>query len=909
MFLYFLLALSMLGFVNFFRLKCKLPFPAAVFSVLCAVIMLGFLSGLTGWMIPAQWGSFGLGLILFAGQLFKSFRRNGLQYCHTVFWRGEYLFTGAFFAVVLLFLRKLPCELGYSDFYQAWYPQYLYMFFNGRWADGGYENYASYYCMIGNALPLWFSRITGNIATFNYMFAMILLAVSAIGVLLTNISWKRIPVLGLWFGTIALSYYIVYGPYPSIQANVNPPCGFVFIGSVLLCGILMINALFPKFISIRGLFPWLPQPQDFSCKVNWRYVVIFIFMMLLCTFTMTASENFLAYPFDALLAAFTLAPLALYVIWMDFGRIHRRGFYWLILWLAVGCQIKPTGFFFMLGVALIIFVSEIAGAIKERKLRKWYSPLIALTLFAAPLAVAGGWSVYAKYQKLNLQHSVASGWFEQTVKDFKEGISPERKKAWQAKVMYIGNLRWQMVKLPFVRKAESLVYSLCQKMGMEIHAVSPHNNKMHVSLLLFGALLVTVLCLFLRRFALGQTIAFLAAAWIFGGFIFFQQYYLGPMYFAVPGVFRYILPAVLILFAIPVLLGIRVLSRERYRKGILITAVILFILAPVGLPYARLFFTFEPVNLGLAFLGALNADQTAPKKVVFSSVRNEFGAARHTVPILLKYLGSGVPEKKVEGYVYAKGDYLMIHSGIHYPQLSYMPKIAFADGEKGNAGIYVGSCEGNKAREVLFRPVPYSQEHLDLLEKAYDLRRVPLDRFGYLSHDVNGLFEEKGKWPAKDWTVVYGGNELTHNDLTDDMVVFVRHSSSGNIFCIYNKSEKQVRVMSRKVMPAFVSDVISIKGHYRGNGTLKAVISLCRKDGDQYIPVSRIYSTVFSGNVENMTEYNVKIPVTLLPGKEIPTHYQIFFVVEKSSRIYMSDVVVYQKVNGQLLIPETAWKK
>ena len=104
------------------------------------------------------------------------------------------------------------------------------MFFNGRWADGGYENYASYYCMIGNALPLWFSRITGNIATFNYMCAMILLAVSAIGVLLTNISWKRIPVLGLWFGTIALSYYIVYGPYPSIQANVNPPCGFVFIG-------------------------------------------------------------------------------------------------------------------------------------------------------------------------------------------------------------------------------------------------------------------------------------------------------------------------------------------------------------------------------------------------------------------------------------------------------------------------------------------------------------------------------------------------------------------------------------------------------------------------------------------------------------------------------------------------------
>lgn len=905
---YLLLALSMLGFVNFYRLKCKLPFPAALFTMFCSIVMLGFLSGLTGWMIAAQWGLFILGLILFAGQLFQCFRRNGLQYCPSVFWRKEYLFTGGFFAVVLLFLWNLPYELGYSDFYQAWYPQYLYMFFNGKWADGGYENYASYYCMIGNALPLWFSRITGKIATFNYMFSMILLTVSAVGVLLTNISWKRIPAGALWFGALALFYYIVYGPYPAIQENVHPPFGFVFLLSILLGGVLLIAALFPKFISFRGMFPWLPQPKNFTCQVNLRQTVVFILMMLICTFVMTAPENFLGYPFDSMLAAFTFAPLALYVVWMDFGKIHRRGFYWLILWLAVGCQIKPTGIFFMLGVGLIIFVSEIAGAIKERKTRKWYSPLIALALLAAPLLVAGGWTAYAKAQKLNLQHSVASGWFEQTVKDFKEGISPERKKEWMSKVMYIGNLRWQMVKLPFVRKAESLIYPLCGKMGLEIHSASPHNNKIHASLLVFGALLAGILCFLLWNHARGQAITVAVATWIFSGFIFFQQYYLGPMYFAVPGMFRYIFPALLILFTLPVMFGVKIIAKERCWKSVLIAGFLLFIIAPVGLPYARLHFTHEPINFGLAVLDALNVEHAAPKNVVFSSPRHETGVARHTVPVLMKYL-AGKPLKRVpEGYVYDKGDYLMFHSGIFYPQYSYMPEIVFADQENGAYGLYAGSCSGKQAKTVTFHPVPCSREHFELLNRAYSLRNYPETPFGVCSPEINGAFEEEHSWPAKDWSIVYDAKELSQKDLSDDMVVFIRRDDK-NLLCIYNKSRKAVRADSTKILPMFVGDTIRIKGVFRGSGSLQAIVTLGRKEGDRFEPVTQICSEIFTGEVKDMTPFNIVLPTASVSSKMMPTHYRISFLAGGSSKIYLSDVQVEQTVYGKLELPDSAWKK
>ena len=124
-FSYFLIALALSGWCNFFRLKFKLPFPVALLSVFSSIILLTYLSGLFWGMKIVQWSIFWSGIIIFCIQIYQMIRSKR-SFTRLIF-RKEYLLSGLIYGTILLILFILPHELGYSDVFHAWYPQYLYI--------------------------------------------------------------------------------------------------------------------------------------------------------------------------------------------------------------------------------------------------------------------------------------------------------------------------------------------------------------------------------------------------------------------------------------------------------------------------------------------------------------------------------------------------------------------------------------------------------------------------------------------------------------------------------------------------------------------------------------------------------------------------------------------------------------
>ncbi|MBQ7403843.1 MAG: hypothetical protein IJW05_10430 [Lentisphaeria bacterium] len=941
-FSYFLIALALLGWCNFFRLKFRLPFPAALLSVFSSIILLSYLSGLLFGMKIVQWSILWIGIIIFCIQIYQAIRSK--RSFTSLIFRKEYLLSGLIYGTVLLVLFMLPHELGYSDVFYAWYPQYLYIHYTGHWSDSEYINYASYYCMLCNAFPAWFSRITGTIVTANYFWALFLLTSSSIGIFLSNFRWKTIPVFGLYLLFVSYQIYILYGV--NFAPSSMDALSLLAVVCLLIGSLLVLSSLFPRFITIRfGREKSIAQSED------WRNLLKFIIVMFLTVFCLTGPENFIAYPYDGLLGAYSLAPLVLYIMWMDFGRIHRRGFYFIILWLFVGTLIKPTGIFFFLGVAFIVLLIEAVNIFLSNQRQK-KNLFLAFLLLCVPLISSGSWTLYAKANNLNLQHSLDEEWFRQSVDDFNNGISGTRLMKWKNSVNRIGNLYSPVVKLPLVRQVESLIYPVLSSAGMPLVNLSPSNDFLHCSILIIMILIILLISFLQLKKNRAVVLTMIIGASITFITLFIVQYYFAPMYWGVPGLFRYIFPALIMLLGVCILCSTPVIQKGALKQSILMAAMILYPLLIVGMPKAELLRNYIVIDWGEAVWGSLNENRLK-QKLYYGSSSREASVGRNTVFELYRHTGFPIAhlntgESKAElprnffiidwrenvernqnsteankrfyglsslesrrnavfelyrhtgslitdSYMKKQGVLLLYHRHSH-PEI-HMPAFTI-NGEK-RYGIYVGHFNPT-TKKIEFNHVCAPKKLFENLSRMYGLKNAASAVYPALVCDVKGGFE-RGAWPAEGWQIVSKRKKLAGPEDDPEVLVEIqRNFFSGNLITVTNRSRENITFRSEQLFSVYPQDIITVKGLLASDGEIMTALSLFALNDGKYKYLKAIYQKNRGVKNElNPFESVIKVNYPFSLNDEL--YFSVFFVIPPGKTFVLKEIEVLHSSTGQCL--------
>lgn len=866
----------MISYVHVLRRNLKLSFSVSLLFVTSCLLLVMLFAGLIHLMKEISLGIFFLGFCPLLYEVFwlsRTHHKNIYINRIKTWWRPEYAY---FFIVVFLgffFFTQYRIDFGAGDFWTAWYDQFCYLFFNNCWADSGYKNYASAYAMINNGFCCYIATVLKNPGTQIYIFSVFLLAITALFPLVSLINWKHISVVG----NTLIIFFILLSKLSCMDYWVT--------NSVLGIGLF--------FWLIRGLY------TKHRC-IFFRNNLMLATAEFLALFLIQEPMSFLHVPQDTLLGCFSLGIFILFALEFCLTSRLEQKKYIFIPMLLVLPLIKPTGILpamlLSIGISTFLIFRQIRTDRTHFRMSSWKSRksainsyLIIALICITPFLANWGWNAYARYAKLQYQHSFSSV-KESFLGQLKNGVSPAEKKAWLAKIKGMGyySHRINEKKNVVITKAEQWLAWIIIKNEWNFDKTFYEKGVSHSAnqVLVIGCILFLFSIIFwgMLDFRVAYFFLIVMGTAIFI-FIMFCQYYFAPMFTNVPGLFRYLYPGVIMTWGVCFCGAFFVLKNKNIWEGVAATILLLYTFWPLLL---------SPVNFDLPRMSP-QAGSCLPYVVMANSSAN----SRY-----IFYCADPWRDGAIHLLMQRRG-FLPLNNNVLWHLSSPLPKdiVMFLSERvgpsvfkiKGNLespGIYFAQKRADNSLE--FRKIYDNQDAIALLNHTYSLKTpYSLAEKQEVELDINGSFRDDPYHEISDFWYI---------DNISSKHEYLKLWWGNNALSI--KTQKNsVLIASKKKNFFFEKDVFRIQGTLLGKAKISFLCHIYKKDKEKYI-----YRKAFEVTPEIIAFAKDKFSFSAIIncssiGKEVDSEYiTILIRVHPDSQCMISNLHLFQKVSGYINI-------
>ena len=606
--IFVLIHLSFIGYSNYFRRMLRIHWTNVFMFEACALALLMLISGMIHFMKQCAYILESVGLLLVFAQMFKKggrWRIPSWKETQQMLFRYEY--SWLFFITLIPFigLISFKTELGSApDHWNAWYRQFFYLVSNNRWADAGYDNYASAYAMIVNGVSYYYALLFNNSSTQILYYGYYWLTIMMLMPLFRYVKWNNLPFYEILFFTFCLVCYRTVSEKR--------------LGDYLLLGISI-------FIVIMHI-AFSEKRKEFLSNSIMYIMAIFLVLIL---FSMPVPILF--YIPDTTLGCATVG-VFFCIAWgvLYHHDIIKWRIWFYVLPLAVLSLIKPTGVIPALLLSLFFVLCIIGYSFKKYRsyLQKKRIGLIifcSVTLISiafSPLITNGLWNMYVKHNNLNYQHTVSPAQLLSKATDqIKNGISSEEENNWKRRISrmsYFGNSKG---KSWIETKMDKFFFSLSKKHPLLNSDQTLSNYPLKYShVLVVSALLILysflVFCLVKKKVICLCLLVFVSLTYLV---FVFNQYYITPMFTPIPGAFRYFYPAFALVLGVSFLGGMIPYIEKKNTLGLVCSILLLFCLGNktiVTIEHSK-GFDVTHSSVGYAVLAGLNSSSDTNLKTFY----------------------------------------------------------------------------------------------------------------------------------------------------------------------------------------------------------------------------------------------------------------------------------------------------
>lgn len=859
--------ISFIGYINYFRRKFKIHWTNVIMFGACVLAIIMMAMGMLHFMKPAAYLICLGGLILAVYETFyinKNWSIPSFAVIQRTYLRPEYVFMLCASLGSFLVFTGYQVEMGQGDVWTAWYHQYIYIVKNGCWADSGYKNYASAYAMIINGLSSYFAFLLHNYGTQVWTWSHLWFCIMMLMPLFRTVKWKNT----LQYEVMALSFFLLfYRLFSKKPSNLFLYCFFL----TFLFFIRQVLRSKKKLLFLSN-----------SLVLFWGVVLSF--------YVISNPVSFFDYPMDSVLGVATIG-----VVFSFFWKLLKFGtFNWYIFLYAIPLivlsLIKPTGVIPALMISICFAFGVVYYVLKYFRSSNKKNKIIVmatlslLVVVSAPLVTNSLWNAYASFHNLKYQHSVSAGQLiSKAISQIRYGCNEEELEIWQKRLGSISIVQNDVLfdhdnkekKSFFEKNLETLfknIFAEYPLLDFDKRFANPIRGKSHVAIVSFMLLLSSVACLFVCK---KRSVVFYLICWtILTYFVFVvNQYYLGPMFTNIPGLFRYFYPAYTIILGLTFCGLFWVFDKSKLIWGFLISFYLFFSLSAHF--YSSIVSSLDSYKdssqswIGYIILAQRNADQE--NKIHFANPWGE-GCASHSLSLVFPeiakhfmpwHLPRQINDKSFLEIVVSR----MISSNWKYQAVN-------------ESGMYL-AIPNNETNIINLSPFFCNKDALSLLNEMY-----------YLS-DLNS-------WNCPPWI------EKSLVDINENKWSI----PSGNK-CIKEKTnkviinpmEKKYTLWDTTYKFCFAQDSIRFVGTYSKGMNFSVVLGLYEKsDADQqYRGIKQKQMTIQTSSL-NKKEFEFKADLNLadIPNDKLNLYYRIGIVFEPGTEGEMRDFHLYQYVSGKL---------
>ena len=458
-------------------------------------------------------------------------------------------------------------------------------------------------------------------------------------------------------------------------------------------------------------------------------------------------------------------------------------------------------------------------------------------------------------------------------------------------------IKCRIRKISLISFVERVIYPVLEFFGFPLYRVSPDNNEMHCSVLM---VLMSIIFLYIFALVKKNRCDFLV---VFTGsvitfiIVFLMQFYFAPMYWRVPGFFRYIFPAFLCMFGICSVYSIKIIQETVKWKACFMGFLIIYLLASVGFPAKGMFQNYSEIDWGMAIWNVLHRSNIK-KQVYYASISREGSIEKHTITELFRHKNISI----VHSSEHKQGGTLFLYNK-HIAPEAHMPAFTI-NGEK-RYGVYVGKFNP-AAKKIEFNHVCAPKKLFENLSRMYGLKNASSAAYPALVCDVKGGFE-RGAWPAEGWQIVSKRKKLAGPEDDPEVSVEIqRNFFSGNLITVTNRSKENITLRSEQLFSVYPQDIITVKGLLASDGEIMTALSLFALNDGKYKYLKAIYQKN-RGVKDELNPFESVIKVNYPFSLNDELYFSVFFVIPPGKTFVLKEIEVLHSSTGQCLTDFINW--